>query len=322
MPSDDFRIYRGRGYPAVQPPERPVAIPRLPRERLTDPAGYKADPNLVEAVNVALYLGQPLLLTGEAGTGKTLLARSLAWELGYPLETYEVKSTSTASDLFYTYNALAQFHVAQLGARRPAPSRLLGSDGPDPDAVERPEQLGLRYLRYNALGAAIVRACPPELVAHLLPPGFDHPGAPVRSVVLLDEIDKAPRDLPNDVLQRPRRDSVHHPRAGQRPRRGRPRSAANPGPDQQLREGAAGPLPATLHLLPHRVPGGSAAPGDRAGAAGRDGPGRWAARRRVEAVRVAAPGEWHAQETGDRRAARLAPDAAAAGRRLGPQPAP
>jgi MoxR-like ATPase len=202
MPADDFRIYRGEGHPAVRPPGRPVVIPRLPRERLTDPAGYKADPGLVEAVNVALHLGQPLLLTGEAGTGKTLLARSLAWELSYPQETYEVKSTSTASDLFYTYNALAHFHVAQLGAGRPDPEHVLRPDAgaPAPEAAERPEQLGLRYLRYNALGAAIVRAAPLKAVAHLLPLGFEHPGTPVRSVVLLDEIDKAPRDLPNDVL--------------------------------------------------------------------------------------------------------------------------
>jgi MoxR-like ATPase len=194
MATHPFEIYRGHGSPAVSKPERPVELPRLDRARLTDPAGYKADTGLRDAVNVALHLGQPLLLTGEAGTGKTMLARSLAWELGYPLEVYETRSTSSATDLFYTYNALAQFHVAQIEARRAALAVV------NPATPEAPEWSGLRFLRYNALGAAIVSACRREDVENLLPPGFEHPGEPVRSVVLLDEIDKAPRDLPNDVL--------------------------------------------------------------------------------------------------------------------------
>jgi MoxR-like ATPase len=210
MAIDSFEIYRGQGSPAVSKPERPAKLPLVERGRLTDPAGYKADDGLRDAVNVALHLGQPLLLTGEAGTGKTVLARSLSWELGYPLEIYETKSTSTANDLFYTYNALAQFHVAQLEARRPTPPKPPLIANPrgsartkrsEPAAVlEAPEHHGLRFVRYNALGAASLRACPRKAVKGLLPPGFDHPGAPVRSVVLLDEIDKAPRDLPNDVL--------------------------------------------------------------------------------------------------------------------------
>ncbi len=47
------------------------------------PESYLADPGLVDACNVALLLGQPLLLTGEPGTGKTLFASSLVWELGF-----------------------------------------------------------------------------------------------------------------------------------------------------------------------------------------------------------------------------------------------
>src|SRR5512135_745658 len=183
MAIDAFRIYRGQGSPAVEPPPQPVLLPRLGRNKLTDPAGYQAGPGLVDAVNVSLHLGKPLLLTGEAGTGKTLLASSLAWELGYPLEVYETKSSSTASDLFYTYNALAQFHVAQLEGRR-ALNLAPGDPAPEPEPAER---VGLRYLSYNALGRAIVRACPREKVEHLLPPGFEHPGRPVRSVVLVDE---------------------------------------------------------------------------------------------------------------------------------------
>src|SRR5260370_9531102 len=72
------------------------------------------DKGLVDAVNVALLLGQPLLLTGEPGTGKTQLAFSVAWELRYgsPLG-FETKSTNTARDLFYIYDTLGPFHPAQ-----------------------------------------------------------------------------------------------------------------------------------------------------------------------------------------------------------------
>jgi MoxR-like ATPase len=130
-------------------------------------------------VNVALLLGQPLLLTGEPGTGKTQLAFSLAWELGLdPPLKFETKSTSVAGDLFYTYNALGRFHAAQSGE---------GS------------RRALDYLTYNALGLAILRANAEEAMRPFLPEGFVH-GGRRRSVVLIDEVDKAPRDFPNDIL--------------------------------------------------------------------------------------------------------------------------
>ncbi|HEX8244208.1 MAG TPA: MoxR family ATPase, partial [Longimicrobium sp.] len=56
------------------------------------------------------------------------------------------------------------------------------------------------YITYVALGLAIVLANPDVKVQHLLPHGFEHPGKPRRSVVLIDEVDKAPRDFPNDIL--------------------------------------------------------------------------------------------------------------------------
>ena len=131
---------------------------------LNDPALYEPDPALADAVSVALTLGLPLLLTGEPGSGKTELAHHIAWRFGLgELLRLNVQTTSTANDLFYRYDALAHFQYSQN-----SPAAL------DPDELER------RFIRYQALGAAIVSQS--------------------RRVVLLDEIDKAPRDLPNDVL--------------------------------------------------------------------------------------------------------------------------
>jgi MoxR-like ATPase len=166
---------------------------KIPRDRFDisplgrdHPADYKPDAGLVDAVNVALLLNRPLLLTGEPGTGKTQLAYSVAWQLAGSgqlnvsspqVERFEAKSTSVARDLFYSFDTLRRFQAAQLGGSQ---------DNRD-------------YITYNALGVAVLRALPREQVAAYLPRDVRHAGQ-VRSVVLIDEIDKAPRDFPNDLL--------------------------------------------------------------------------------------------------------------------------
>lgn len=138
---------------------------------------FQPDADLVDAVNVALAVGAPLLLTGEPGTGKTQVAFYLAWffdieEHLYPLH---VRSTTTADDLLYRFDAVAYLHAANDPAHR-------GGEIAKADFVEK----GPLWRAYKADGPA---------------------------VVLLDEIDKAPRDFPNDLLNVLDQHTFHVPEA-------------------------------------------------------------------------------------------------------------
>jgi MoxR-like ATPase len=130
---------------------------------------YLPDDALVEAVNLAIYLERPLLIKGEPGCGKTRLARAVAYELGLPYEAWHVKSTSRAQDGLFTYDTVGRLRDAQLAAtgylKEEAISRLA-----DPTS----------YVQWGPLG----RAFHNEL----------------RTIILIDEIDKADIDFPNDLL--------------------------------------------------------------------------------------------------------------------------
>lgn len=127
---------------------------------------YQPDDALIDAVNVALAVGAPLLLTGEPGTGKTQLAHYLAWyfhlEPDVSFFPVYVRSTTTAEDLLYRFDAVRYLHAAQDKAHQDK-------------AIDRAE-----FVDKGALWKAY--------------------GAKGPSLVLLDEIDKAPRDFPNDLL--------------------------------------------------------------------------------------------------------------------------
>ena len=171
----NFPYYVGNGQ---RRREKPASLPASYRAQMLKPENYLADSGLVDACNVSLLLGQPLLLTGEPGTGKTMFAYSLAWELGFaPPLKFETKSTSISRDLFYTCDTLQRFQDAQAGITKSP----------------------LEYLTYQALGIAILQTREMVEVKEFVPPGFKHRGKR-RSLVLIDEVDKAPRDFPNDIL--------------------------------------------------------------------------------------------------------------------------
>ncbi len=121
---------------------------------------YIVSPELSRAVDVAIALGRPLLIKGEPGTGKTLLARDIAAFYECPLERWHVKSTTKAVDGLYQYDAVRRLHDSRFG------------DGDVRDIS--------RYITLGPLGRAFK--------------------SERRVVVLIDEIDKADLEFPNDLL--------------------------------------------------------------------------------------------------------------------------
>ena len=138
------------------------------------PEPYVAPGELVRAVNLAIYLRRPLLLEGEAGCGKTRLASAVAYELNLPFHTWPVRSTSKAQEGLYTYDAILRLHDVQILRREGSGDAPAGTEGRDP-------RRATDYRRFGPLGLA-----------------FQSPEAP--AVVLIDEIDKADIDFPNDLL--------------------------------------------------------------------------------------------------------------------------
>src|SRR5258706_2463714 len=126
-------------------------------------ATYIASEELRHAVNVAVALARPLLVRGEPGTGKTLLAENLAAALELPLIRWHVKSTTKAKDGLYIYDTVARLQD----------SRFAAVDGKDVRDIAQ-------YIKLGPMGEALA--------------------APSRVVLLIDEIDQDDIELPNDLL--------------------------------------------------------------------------------------------------------------------------
>ncbi|AWI84659.1 ATP-binding protein [Alloyangia pacifica] len=122
---------------------------------------YVATEDLTMAVNAAITLERPLLVKGEPGTGKTELARQVSLALGLPMLEWSIKSTTRAQQGLYEYDAVSRLRDSQLGE-------------------ERVHDIG-NYIRKGKLWQA-----------------FEAPG---KVVLLIDEIDKADIEFPNDLLQ-------------------------------------------------------------------------------------------------------------------------
>ncbi|MDJ0799096.1 MAG: MoxR family ATPase [Calothrix sp. MO_167.B12] len=142
---------------------------------------YIASKDLAEAVNDALYLRRPLLLEGEPGCGKTRLAYSVAYELGYPLKECYIRSTSRAQDLLYTYDAVRRLYDLQ--ERSLIKKNEFNAENKEENDTRNQNFSRRQYVELGKLGEAI------ELAEKNIP-----------SVVLIDEIDKADIDFPNDLL--------------------------------------------------------------------------------------------------------------------------
>jgi MoxR-like ATPase len=129
--------------------------------RFEGSATYVATDDLKLAVNAALALERPLLIKGEPGTGKTLLAETVATALARPLFQWHIKSTTKAQQGLYEYDAVSRLRDSQLG------------DGRVADIAN--------YIKRGVLWEAFESATP--------------------AVVLIDEIDKADIEFPNDLLR-------------------------------------------------------------------------------------------------------------------------
>jgi MoxR-like ATPase len=125
---------------------------------------YVATPDLMLAVNAAVTLQRPLLVKGEPGTGKTMLAEEVARALGMPLLQWHIKSTTKAQQGLYEYDAVSRLRDSQLA-------------GTDSERVRDIRNYIVRGVLWQAFGA-------------------DEPTA-----LLIDEIDKADIEFPNDLLR-------------------------------------------------------------------------------------------------------------------------
>ncbi len=135
---------------------------------------YVASPELLQAVNIAMVLEKPLLIKGEPGTGKSVLAEAIAEALQKRLIIWNIKSTTKAQDGLYVYDVVQRLYDSQFG-------------GEGVDDIEK-------YIHLGKLGDAFT--------------------ADEQVILLIDEIDKADLEFPNDLLWELDRMEFHIPETG------------------------------------------------------------------------------------------------------------
>ncbi|MDD7409053.1 MAG: MoxR family ATPase [Anaerovoracaceae bacterium] len=129
-------------------------------ENIKESTKYVASPELMNSVNIAMALQKPLLIKGEPGTGKTMLAEAIAESMNMDLIIWNIKSTTKAQDGLYVYDAVQRLYDSQFG-------------GEGVDDIKK-------YIKLGKLGEAFSRED--------------------QVVLLIDEIDKADLEFPNDLL--------------------------------------------------------------------------------------------------------------------------
>ncbi len=132
----------------------------LPAQQYEGSSDYIASKPLMEIVNVSIILGKPVVIKGEPGTGKTLLAHSIANALQKKLITWNIKSTTKAKDGLYLYDTVQRLNDARFKDRDISDIR--------------------QYIKHGKLGQAFL--------------------SDEQAVLLIDEIDKADVEFPNDLL--------------------------------------------------------------------------------------------------------------------------
>ncbi|HND33914.1 MAG TPA: AAA family ATPase [Myxococcota bacterium] len=173
--ADNFRLL------TAKPPQHDPAtvrarlrqrkLPEKMHNHKEESAFYQLDHRLEVSVNLALSVGAPLLLIGPPGTGKTQLAWYIAHFFGINLHSFVVRSSSTAEALKYDFDAVSYLHWAQSGSKEEKDRSHFLKEGPLWRAYNEPEP----------------------------------------TVLLIDEIDKAPRDFPNDLLHELDQHAFAHP---------------------------------------------------------------------------------------------------------------